>query len=75
MAENQSPFVWGFPANSRKAHAFRRSDAGIFLARSLCMKYGYHNMVPDRMDPETGKKSPDDCAKCRKRVDAEAASG
>lgn len=62
-------FVWGFPANSRKAHCFRTADAGKLLARSLCHKYGYVNMKPDRMDPENGKKSPDDCAECRRRVD------
>lgn len=65
----QPRFVWGFPANARKAHAFRSADAGKGLARSLCLKFGYVMMEPSRMDPENGKRSPDDCAECRRRVD------
>lgn len=62
-------YVWGFPANSRKAHCFKSADKKLALARSLCGKYGYLAMNPERMEPENGKKSPDDCAECRRRVD------
>jgi hypothetical protein len=63
-----SKWVWGFPANSRKAHAFDRYDAGQLIAKSACGRYGYLNMKPDRMDPETGDSSPDNCTECWKKV-------
>lgn len=49
---------WGFPANSRKAHYFRESEA-----RSICGKWMYFGTreLPDL-------PSDDDCAECVRRV-------
>lgn len=70
-----SSFVWGFPANSRKAHCFRTTDAKELIARSLCGRWGYMAMDVSKMDPETGKASTDDCAECRRRVDKLSEAG
>ena len=54
---------WGFPTRAaRKAHYFREDG------RSLCGRYGSFGI---RTDPETTGASPDDCAACRRRLDAE----
>lgn len=54
---------WAYPGNSRKAHYMRNME-------SLCGRYGFFN-APTQ--PDDGKPSPSDCAKCRKLCDAETA--
>jgi hypothetical protein len=56
------PAGWGMPGNSRKFHFF---DADSLT--SLCGKWGF---FAGRRDPDNGTKSKDDCAACRRKVDA-----
>jgi hypothetical protein len=51
---------WGFPLLSKKAHYFKPD------MRSLCGKWLYSG----ELTKDDGKKGPDDCALCRKRLDA-----
>jgi hypothetical protein len=55
---------WGFPGQSRKCHYFEAS-------RSLCGKWA---LFRERLEPDTGTKSPDDCAECRRRLDKKLAA-
>lgn len=48
---------WGWPANSKKPHYF----AG---AMSLCRRW----MFSGRLDPDTPKHGPEDCAVCVKAL-------
>lgn len=50
---------WGFPGNSRKAHYF-------VDYMSLCRKW----LFKGSLEVDTGKTSPDDCAICRKKLEA-----
>jgi hypothetical protein len=54
---------WGFPLASRKAHYF----VGI---TSLCGSWLYTG----RLEPETEKRSPDDCKACRRKLERREAT-
>jgi hypothetical protein len=49
---------WGFPILSKKAHYF-------VDGRSLCQKW----IFTGEYEQETEKRSPDDCAVCRRKLD------
>lgn len=49
---------WGWPTNSRKAHYFMGDTI------SVCRKWMYGGAL----ESETGKRSPDDCARCVEAV-------
>ncbi len=56
---------WAWPtATARKAHYFRET-------RSLCGKYAYWAA---EFDGDASAKSPDDCAACRRKLEASNAS-
>lgn len=52
---------WGFPGNANKAHFFHQG-------RSLCLGW----IFTGTLTHDDGRKGPDDCAKCRRMLDAEA---
>jgi hypothetical protein len=55
---------WGYPTSTaRKAHYFPEGQV-----RSLCGKYG--RFLPVDIEPDSGIKSPDDCAPCRRKLEA-----
>ena len=54
---------WGWPADSRKAHYF---EDGI----SLCRRW----MFMGKLTPNQDGTSPDDCAVCRKKLNAKTDS-
>jgi hypothetical protein len=51
---------WGWPALSKRAHFFDPSEA-----QSICRKWLYTG----ERTPDNGKKGPDDCADCAKRLE------
>lgn len=52
---------WGFPVTSRKCQCHYFREDGM----SLCGKRGFYY---GRLQPETGKTSPDDCVACVKEL-------
>jgi hypothetical protein len=63
MPELQEREGWGFPGAARKAHYFRG-------AISICRRWFYGG----RLEPETGKRSPNDCVQCRRLLDKDEAA-
>lgn len=57
---------WGWPPITRKAHYFVEG-------RSLCGNWGSLGMIP--LEPEDGKRSPDDCKTCTKKLLRREAGG
>jgi hypothetical protein len=57
---------WAFPTGSaRKCHYFPTTR------RSLCGKYALFVLPPGhQVSADTGSASPDDCAECRRRLEA-----
>ena len=54
---------WALPSSSRKFHYFRGDG------RSVCGKWWAIWMGPHEFEPETEKRSPDECAGCRRKLD------
>lgn len=53
---------WRFPSASRKAHAYAEGET-----TSLCGRWLYSGPTQASLDAPA---SPDDCAACRRKVDA-----
>lgn len=72
VGTKRAGIVWGWPSSgvTWKFHAFRVSAAQPNVTRSLCGRYSASLYETGFFDPENGIRSPDECARCVKRVEA-----
>lgn len=66
MNDASLPAGWAFPPSSRKAHFFPANRT-----ESLCGRWGFQMSAAAR-EPDNGKPSKDDCAACRRKLEAAA---